>query len=256
MRTFWQAVQNSEVHTKSPKYCLGNRPKHKYLLEYIKQFFLKYNNVPRFGFAFHGELSHLDNNPVEHLDTDLSHFLEVLKTTKVLDNTLLIFMSDHGARVGEERGSIQGKLEQRLPMMSFVFPPSFKSKYEDNIKRLKHNAYRLTTPFDLHETLLDLLDTSRLAEPVKYTDRAISLFKEIPLNRTCHSAAICPQWCSCLTWQELKKDIPVVKTVASVLVDKINSILHPAQQLCHSLSLKTVIDAKISLPNEKVRAAI
>ena len=49
---------------------------------------------------------------------------------------------------------------------------------------------RLTTPFDIYETLRDVLDMRRSETPVTFKERGISLLKEIPINRTCASAGI------------------------------------------------------------------
>ncbi len=54
---------------------------------------------------------------------------------------------------------------------------------QDNVK-----SYRLTTPFDVYETLRDVLDIRRAEKPVNHRERGISLLREIPINRTCASA--------------------------------------------------------------------
>lgn len=57
----------------------------------------------------------------------------------------------------EVRNTLQGKLEERLPFFSFAFPDSFKSKHHTEYGRFKANLNRLSTPFDVHETLSDIL---------------------------------------------------------------------------------------------------
>ena len=59
-------------------------------------------------------------------DQDFFDFLQYLKTNGHLNNTLLIVMGDHGSRYSEVRQTTQGKLEERLPMMSLTFPDNFK----------------------------------------------------------------------------------------------------------------------------------
>ena len=49
---------------------------------------------------------------------------------------------------------------------------------------------RLATPFDIYETLRDVLDIHRPETPVTFKERGISLLKEIPINRTCASAGL------------------------------------------------------------------
>jgi len=93
------------------------------------------------------------------------------------------------------RASEQGKFEERLPFMAVRVPDWFSRRYPLAGVNLRRNADRLTTPFDLHETLLDLVDMNR---PRNMTSgrlpRGYSLFQEIPDNRTCTDAAIEPHW--------------------------------------------------------------
>jgi hypothetical protein len=101
----------------------------------------------------------------------------------------------------------QGKLEERLPMMSLVFPQWFRDRFPQYISNLRANVDRLSTPFDVHETLRDLLDTTRLDGPAgaggKLPPRGLSLLREIPKNRTCQAAGIDMHWCSCLQYHEV-----------------------------------------------------
>lgn len=62
-------------------------------------------------------------------------------------------------RFAAVRDTLQGKLEERLPFFSFVFPDWFKIKHKQEYINFRENAYRLTTPFDIHATLQDLLST-------------------------------------------------------------------------------------------------
>ena len=54
----------------------------------------------------------------------------------------------------------QGKLEERNPFMSIRFPPSFEKDHPAAAKNLRTNAHRLSTPFDIHATLRDIIDYS------------------------------------------------------------------------------------------------
>lgn len=58
----------------------------------------KYIDTPRFVFSFHGGLSHDSINLIEAADDDVQTWLETLKSKQLLENTILIFMSDHGIR--------------------------------------------------------------------------------------------------------------------------------------------------------------
>lgn len=115
---------------------------------------------PQFAFSFHGELSHDSINLVGVADDDITDWLKSLRSNGLLDRTILIVMSDHGNRFAEVRNTLQGKLEERLPFFSFTFPDAFKQKYADAYAQFKQNVDRLTSPFDVHQTLVDLIGKS------------------------------------------------------------------------------------------------
>ena len=72
--------------------------------------------------------------------------------------------------------SVQGKLEERLPLMTFTFPEWFKDKHARLYRNLEKNKDRLTTPFDIYETLRDLLDIKRADKDVDYAARGKPLY--------------------------------------------------------------------------------
>ena len=48
-------------------------------------------------------------------------------------------------------------MEERTPYISIRYPEWFQKKYPVAMRALKENSQGLTTPFDIHETLLDSL---------------------------------------------------------------------------------------------------
>ena len=82
------------------------------MFNWVKEFFLIYDGKPKFSFIFHSEASHNYNNPLSLLDDDLRDFLVYLKQSGIMENTILLFMSDHGMRISDLRQYSQGKLEE------------------------------------------------------------------------------------------------------------------------------------------------
>lgn len=68
------------------------------MLNYVKDMFLVYEDKPKFMFAFHGELSHDYASKVSVAENDLVEWLEWFEKSGYLNNTMLVFMSDHGQR--------------------------------------------------------------------------------------------------------------------------------------------------------------
>lgn len=82
-------------------------------------------------------------------------------------------------------------------------PRSFQDKYPKQMKNLRLNSRKLTTPFDINETFKHLLNFDDYERGERKPSRGISLFKNIPLNRTCEDAQIEAHWCSCLNWKSI-----------------------------------------------------
>lgn len=55
------------------------------------------------------------------------------------------------------RDTAQGKFEERKPLMAILVPDSLKVSRPDGAAAMAANVDVLTTPFDIHSTLTDLL---------------------------------------------------------------------------------------------------
>ncbi|CAI9728389.1 XP_029642003.1uncharacterized protein LOC115216652 [Octopus vulgaris] len=234
MRTYHMEAEKH--YSKNKAYCLGSEKRDNIFLNWIKHFVEMYNTKPKFSFLFYSECSHGDNNLIQHVDNDLFAFLTYMKTSGHLDHTILILMADHGARFQNVRETVQGKLEERMPYFSFLFPQWFATKYPDAYKNFKTNTHRLTTPFDIHETFMHLFNFTDF-KPGSTTSRGISLFKEIPKKRSCQDADIEPHWCACLHWDPVSLDDERIKKSAMEAVRFINSLTSKFRSECRELKL-------------------
>ena len=89
-----------------------------------------------------------------YMDVPYHQLLSNLFNDDLLKNTLVIFFSDHGFRYGALRQTHTGEVENRLPFIYIHLPEKFNTEYEEN---LRQNQYRLTTPFDIHASLVHLV---------------------------------------------------------------------------------------------------
>lgn len=154
MRPFWLATEMEEFGLRS-KYCVGSKPKHEYILEYMRSFFDRYKDIPKFALGFISEYER-----TRRLDIDLRDFFESLKTIGASNNTFILLLGDHGTNHGKTRESFGGMLNERLPLALISMPDFLKSIRPDIVKKLKKNRNKLTTAFDLHATLSSLVDSS------------------------------------------------------------------------------------------------
>ncbi|XP_066266495.1 uncharacterized protein [Branchiostoma lanceolatum] len=246
MRPFWLEVSYSEL---SNGRCLGSKPKHDVMLDYMKDFQEKYKDLRRFSFGFFSDLSHGDINPLAYADDSMLQFLQSLNREGYLKDTMLVLFGDHGARYGKIRSTFQGRLEERLPFMSITLPAEFQKKYPEIAQNLKSNAAKLTTPFNIHSTLLDILNYKAGSE---YPYRGHSLFREIPENMTCTEAGIDTHWCTCMEWEELDTGQDHVVHASKAVVDFINEQTLPYRSLCSRVDISTIKRADLVTANEQV----
>lgn len=249
MRPYYVAAHREWSH--SPKLCAGAVPRHMIMMNHIKHFFSVYKDKPKFLFGFHGELSHDSYNLIGAADDDLLQFLKNLNYNKMLENTLLILMADHGHRFASIRNTIQGKLEERLPFFSFTFPQSFKTKYRQFYSNFLNNVNQLTTPFDIYSTLMSVLHLDR-TDFADLQRRSISLFSKIPPERGCAHAHIEPHWCACLEWINMDITNHVVKELGNTLVNTFNNYTSSHRNLCEVLSLSKIFWATKMSPNKNL----
>ena len=230
------------------QYCLRSMPRHVNMLNWVREFFDMYRDKPKFSFLFHGELSHQGCNELQWVDGDLLAFLKQIKSHGHLDNTLLILMSDHGARFKRVRRTAQGKYEGRMPYFGLRLPEWFEKKYPEAMRNLRTNGQRLATPFDIHSTFEHILNFTTISDTANAKTRGISLFHKHPPKRTCADAGISPHWCACLDWQKTDRDNETVKEATDDLVASINSFTQPQRELCENLVLAELSEAFLYQP--------
>lgn len=250
-RPFW--LEAFQLMMKS-KFCLNSRPAHNESLNYLMSFFRRYQDTPKFAFSSHADISHDSVNTVGFADDDLKATLETMQKESLLKNTLLIIFSDHGPRFSGFRSTIQGKLEERFPFMSFTLPEWFQDEYPDLQSNLLHNSRVLTSPFDVYATLRHILSYPHYPRGILVGQ---SLFSRIdPRNRTCASAGVDDHWCPCLDLEEVGTNESVVMELADFVVLHINNLTSQNEELvkmCRRLKLKEVNRAFREMPSEAMQ---
>lgn len=229
--------------------CMGNKYFYKVLLDYIEKLTVTLKSSKLFGFFWEVTMSHDYLNYPMAMDDNYEEFLRKLDYTGYLDDTILIILSDHGIRWGDIRFTKQGRLEERLPLMHILLPNSFRKKYSVAYENMKINSHRLTTPFDVYATLLDLIDMEtikndniKIRSRSSYShDRSISLFLPVPSNRTCKVAGIDDHWCTCHKGQKITNSSIEAYEAASNLMSHLNTLLRGHPQCAH-LSLVELVE--------------
>ncbi|KFM78896.1 hypothetical protein X975_25380, partial [Stegodyphus mimosarum] len=247
-RPFALAVEKSELKSKSRGQCFGTKMEMQIIYDYLRSFVETMgDDRPFFVFSFLARLTHDVLNFAGYADEPTYQLLKFLHDNRILENTLLIFFSDHGIRFGPIRKTRIGQYEERLPFMYLVFPKSFLNTYESIHKNLVINSERLTTPFDIHSTILNLAAVLRGDATFENNMQpGTSLFYEVPSNRTCSQAGITPHWCTCQVHHAITKEDPVARKSAEAVIQAINNLTAAYRRNCSILTLDELLDAKIS----------
>lgn len=224
--------------------CLNGIPETEMVFKWCYDFMKLFQNDKHFGIFATSRFTHTNNmNRANLADSILKRYLRMMKYDGLMKNTFLFIMSDHGVRYGDFRETVIGCREVNLPAFYIVPPDSFEHQFPQSFQILGENAHRLTTPYDFHETLQDIVncnfDPSLPKSDTIYPDKvpkqrqAISLFRKIPVTRTCLEVGIPRGYCGCyISDINLKHDLDIVEQSVLFLIDKLNNITDPYRNLC------------------------
>ncbi|CAH1399296.1 unnamed protein product [Nezara viridula] len=202
--------------------CLGPVSTSDYILDYLIDFAKTFKDALTFSLFWLNNFSHNDVNTPSAMDSRILSFFSDLKDTGVLENTFIVFLSDHGIRYGKIRETYVGWIEERLPFIYFWVPPKLKEFHPEKYHNLMVNADRLTSPYDLHLSLKDLLGMATNGS--RGCPTCHSLFDEASWNRSCINAGITEHWCTCAEYKMLSTESAPVRAIARFVLDHINGL--------------------------------
>ncbi|XP_047001261.1 uncharacterized protein LOC124617960 isoform X1 [Schistocerca americana] len=258
LRPFFLAT-NKKLKSKSTDQsatCAGSLSVSEHILRYAVDFATVFQNASYFALFWVNNFSHDNLNTPSAMDIKIMYLLQELTDSGVLNNTLVLFFSDHGMRFGKIRETVVGWFEDRLPFLYFWIPPWFRSNYPDAYKNIVTNSNRLTSPFDVHATLRDVLERAGRTDSEMSVKNASlecptcnSLFREIPYDRKCKDAGIQPHWCACTEYRTVSTKDTTMQACAKYALSELQSMLDAANKerkvkLCADLKLKRVVEGK------------
>jgi hypothetical protein len=236
--------------------CLGHRKVVDVFVDYLKRVTDVYKREALFSFFWTCAMTHDYLESVVSIDNTTRNMIGYLNETNYLNSTVLVLMSDHGLRFGSFRRTYQGMIEERQPFLYMLAPEWYQSLYPLAFSNFRKNSNKLTTHFDLHETLKDISNPLTMTDDAirqrsvdllqeKTIPRGISLFLTVPTIRTCELAAIASHWCTCHDQKKLPTNSKRAKIAAKALVQHINKLLEKYPQ-CQKLHLNQVFNANVN----------
>ncbi|KAL3203428.1 hypothetical protein MRX96_011967 [Rhipicephalus microplus] len=220
--------------------CLGLTMPFVERLDYLAHFTNLMAKRPFFSYTWIIDIAHNLLNSAGYADEPFRRHLETLLTSGTLNHTVLVLLSDHGMRFGENRATYIGKFEDRQPFAFIVFPPWFLQKNPEAAQSLRTNQHRLTTPFDIHATLVELLDYPNAQQP--NSTYGLSLLHHIPDTRTCANASIARHWCVCDARADANVTGDVALKLAKHFVANLNEWVSEGGRKCEEYRLLEIID--------------
>ncbi|XP_052271756.1 uncharacterized protein LOC127872463 [Dreissena polymorpha] len=244
----FQPVLNEQL-PKPDMDCYGYRNYFELLLQYFKCF-LQVNNYKRkFGIIWSNQVAHEEFTALKRGDESLLEFLTWMKNNINMQNTILVILSDHGYRIGGASLTHIGREENNNPWLMMIVPPHLKSNV--TIERaIRKNTQRLITPFDLYQTIYDILKYGNVPVPVHGNDVKPSLtrrnlFHPIPSFRTCTDAGIPDYYCTCHEKTMVANNSELVKDLAKYIVQTINEIVSANENSCATFTLLKIREASV-----------
>ena len=179
--------------------CLYGRDAFEYALEYGTKFWEAYSDNKKFlrlGFIDAHEQS---EEVIKYMDGPLTEFLENLFNKKLLENTAIFFVSDHGNGMYGYYRDIHADdfLFERTLAFWFMILHGYKDK--EGIENLNENEQTFLTPYDIHDTLSDIIFDEVNMNVHTREELGYSVFRKIdakkrncmkytewPLDEMCH----------------------------------------------------------------------
>ncbi|KAH9377053.1 hypothetical protein HPB48_010257 [Haemaphysalis longicornis] len=231
--------------------CLGNTMPFEVLLDYLAHFTRTMKDRTFFTYAWFTDITHDVFKNAGYADAPFHRLLLWLLDTGVLNRTVLVFLRDLGFRMGGVRSTFMGKLEDRQPFAFIAFPPRFLRAHPEAASSLRVNQWRLTTHFDVHATLVELLDYPR-RESLN-TTHGLSLLHQVPETRTCADASIGKSFCVCNVIPYAVKQT-LAASLTNYLLSTINTLVQQATRHCSQYRRLEIIDVMSLQPTAAERA--
>ena len=230
--------------------CYANKDNFTSQVDHFKGFLSRYKGKLKYSFIWTSAV-HESFSSLRYSDDTLLDLLKWMHVKGHMDRAVVAAISDHGLRLGDFTATHIGRLEKNFPFLSLIVPTKLKTKYPWIMRNLLLNSERVTTAFDVHRTIIDIIDKANgtfeeISPPVAKTHRARNIFSLIPMSRTCEDAGIPLNFCTCgQNYSILQYNDTLVKSLGTFAVNQLNLALANVSNICRPLALLNVTEAKV-----------
>nr|XP_016933185.1 uncharacterized protein LOC108012347 isoform X1 [Drosophila suzukii]XP_016933186.1 uncharacterized protein LOC108012347 isoform X1 [Drosophila suzukii]XP_016933187.1 uncharacterized protein LOC108012347 isoform X1 [Drosophila suzukii]XP_036670726.1 uncharacterized protein LOC108012347 isoform X1 [Drosophila suzukii] len=255
LRPYLSAAESQLDHTiaNGLVHCLGYETAAEHVYDYGLEFTRRFLNETYFGFFWTNTHSHSDISQTSSMDDYMAEYLRKLVRQGTMDNTVVVFFSDHGMRFGPTRATWSGHLEERLPAIFIWLPHHLRRSHPEFVRGLQVNRNRLTTPYDLHLTMKHILSISGRADmeslgPAPDCPQCQSLLRPVSPVRSCSDVGIEDHWCTCWEYDTISSSSKESRMLGKRVVSYLNNYVAEFRngtvaKLCAPLSLHSIKSA-------------
>ena len=130
--------------------CLYGKQTMEHLLEYGNQFWRKYKNNRKFFLVVNNDGHEGTLEVIKYDDNIIYNFLNNLFNDNLLNNTSIIFLSDHGDKMPSIYYSYDFyRIEGQLPMLYMIINDRKNISYEEQYKYIYINQQTFITAYDI-----------------------------------------------------------------------------------------------------------
>ncbi|XP_015605036.1 uncharacterized protein LOC107272412 [Cephus cinctus] len=231
----------------STNYCTGPELSVERILNFAVEFARTLIGIPYFGFFWTNAISHDSMNAPSSMDDRILRKFQLLEREGVFNDSMIVFLSDHGMRYGDIRDTLVGWYEERLPFFYIRLPDWFREENPDVYAALRVNQNRLTSPYDFYETLRDILVTAGgEANSSSGCPTCMSLFRRVPWERGCEDVGVSSHWCTCTAFRSVVTNSKIAAQGAQKFLEHVENIIKnykdsKGNRLCAKLKLKKLV---------------
>lgn len=174
--------------------CVYGQDSCKHQLDFSLEFWRTYKDHPKFqtinlmdSHEFTGELSY-------YLDQHLPSFFESMLQEGLLDDSIVLLISDHGNNANLFfKGTASGKIELANPFFMMLLSSNNAEKYG---RTLAKNEQKLISAHDVNRILNEVIGIKKEFNGINF------MLHEVDPLRTCGNAMIPPEFCKCFHSQD------------------------------------------------------
>uniref|UniRef100_A0A6P4G1N7 Uncharacterized protein LOC108053295 n=1 Tax=Drosophila rhopaloa TaxID=1041015 RepID=A0A6P4G1N7_DRORH len=202
----------------SMRYCIGRRITSSYVYDMARDFARRFvDERPIWGLFWSNSFSHDSYQMPSKMENYVLQYLLDYQADGVFEQSIMVFLSDHGSRWGEITSLPSVFLEERLPSMFIYLPPWFRAQYPEYA--------------------------------TAYVDcpKCQSLFYPVGESRTCEDAGIPEHFCTCVPYKRLTANW--ARRIPPRVIGRMNEYLagRNLSGICSELTLKYIYKTEMKI---------